>query len=91
MKERDLHTLSRELKAHLYEVRRERDATVARYDALIDSILRLLGGIALVSGPPAGGTGDLAGGRALLVGGLYPLPLLLEGQPAVHLPAGRSC
>lgn len=55
MKERDLHTLSRELKAHLYEVRRERDATVARYDALIDSILRLLGGIALVSGPPAQG------------------------------------
>lgn len=48
LKQRDLATLSRELETHLYEIRRARDETVAKYDALIDNILRVLGGLALV-------------------------------------------
>ena len=48
LKKRDLRTLSRELDEHLYEVRQVRDATVAKYDALIDNILRIMGGLSFL-------------------------------------------
>lgn len=48
LKKRDLRTLSRELEEHLYEVRQARDATVAKYDALIDNILRIMGGLSFL-------------------------------------------
>ena len=54
MKQRDLATLSRELEGHLYAVRRERDQVVAKYDALIDNILRALGGLSLLGSRPVG-------------------------------------
>ena len=89
-KKRDLRTLSRELEEHLYEVRQARDATVAKYDALIDNILRIMGGCpfwspARLPRSPASLWWNFRG-----LGGLYPLPVLLEGQPALHLPPGGA-
>ena len=60
MKQRDLATLSRELEGHLYAVRRERDQVVAKYDALIDNILRALGGLSLLGSRPVGEAAALA-------------------------------
>lgn len=60
MKQRDLATLSRELEGHLYAVRRERDQVVAKYDALIDNILRALGGLSLLGSRPVGEATALA-------------------------------
>lgn len=81
LKKRDLRTLSRELEEHLYEVRQARDATVAKYDALIDNILRIMGGLSfLESRPGCRGAQRLCGGISRGLGGLYPLPVLLEGR-----------
>ena len=88
LKKRDLRTLSRELEEHLYEVRQARDATVAKYDALIDNILRIMGGLSFLESRQA--AQRLCGGISRGLGGLYPLPVLLEGQPALHLPPGGA-
>ena len=85
LKKRDLRTLSRELEEHLYEVRQARDATVAKYDALIDNILRIMGGLSFLESRQAAAEPSVSG-----LGGLYPLPVLLEGQPALHLPPGGA-
>ena len=70
MKQRDLATLSRELEGHLYAVRRERDQVVAKYDALIDNILRALGGLSLLGSRPVGEATARAIGRAAAEAGI---------------------
>ena len=45
LKKRDPYTLMQELENHLYEMRHQRDVTISRYDSIIDSILRIMGGI----------------------------------------------
>lgn len=91
LKKRDLRTLSRELEEHLYEVRQARDATVAKYDALIDNILRIMGGCPfwsparLLRSPASLWWNFLRPG--------WPIPATSAiGRPAgSSSPAGRSC
>lgn len=90
LKKRDLRTLSRELEEHLYEVRQARDATVAKYDALIDNILRIMGGLSFLESRQAAAEPSVSVVEFPAAWVLYPLPVLLEGQPALHLPPGGA-
>ena len=88
LKKRDLRTLSRELEEHLYEVRQARDATVAKYDALIDNILRIMGGLSFLESRQAAASLWWNFPRPG-----WPIPATSAiGRPAgSSSPAGRSC
>ncbi|MFR4757664.1 MAG: MerR family transcriptional regulator [Evtepia gabavorous] len=97
LKKRDLRTLSRELEEQPVRGATPRRGTrhgMAKHDALIDNILRDYGGLSFLESTP-GCRAEPSGGSvvefpAAWAAHLTLLPVLLEGQPALHLPPGGA-